>query len=854
MIRIFETKQTISGDNTGKGNDEEKQEKTLTLLNFVLETGHTSYLFRTTETGQLEHLYYGKKIHVDETSHLEESHTNAHGNSILYQNDHPELSLEDLSMETSAYGKGDIREPQFGILAADGSSTLDLVYLSHEILDHKEPFRTLPSSYGDPADGGKVDHLLLSLRDRNAGYIVELHYYVYEDCDVISRSAKFINASGTEVTLTRALSNLLDFPASGYRITSFHGGWTKEMGKYETILTAGKFVNSSFTGTSSNRSNPLVLMAEPLADEDRGRVYGFNLIYSGNHYEAFDVNSFGKTRFVSGINPDHFSWHLNPGEEFETPEAVMTFSDQGYNGMSQNMHHFVRRHISRGVWKNKERPVLLNSWEANYFDIDEGKLLKLAKKGKEAGVELFVMDDGWFGQRSDDHRALGDWQVNTRKLPGGLKGLSDKIHKLGLKFGIWIEPEMVNVDSDLYRAHPDWSMDIPGKDHAEGRNQRLLDFANPAVVDYITKAISAVLQSAEIDYVKWDMNRIVSDIYSKYLPADRQGETLHRYMLGVYQLMKNLTEAFPDILWEGCASGGCRFDLGALCFFSQIWASDNTDAVSRMDIQNGYSYGYPQITYTSHVSAVPNHQTLRVTPMETRANVAFFGNLGYECNLCDMSKEDCQAIAVQISIYKKYRKTLQFGDFYRTSESLAAGNRASDLGRALGLMSPAGGEGQSDNIITWTIVSPDRKQAVAMVAEKEIHPSDPHLTYVARGLDPDKKYHFSNLPIQVNVKTFGDLVNTVGLPIHVKQDSLVHNLIARFYHLDGEKEDSYAYGDSLIEYGKPLTQAYIGSGINNVRVFKDASSRLYFLEEVEQEIETQEDPAKEKQEDPANEA
>lgn len=827
MINQYSTTVKFGEENPKKDLHAEE----FTLQNFVLETAHTTYAFRTMMTGQLEHLYYGKLIHLDEAAEIGESHTNAHGNSTVYNNNHMEFSLEDMLLETSSYGKGDIREPQFAIKAADGSTTLDLVYISHDIDHEKAPLNGMPSSYVDEKDELNVDHLVIHLKDKNHGYLVDLHYYVFPECDVITRQASFINASEAPVRLTRALSNMVDFPATGYRITSFHGGWTKEMGKYDTILTAGRFSGSSFTGTTSNRTNPLVLMADPLASEDHGKVYGFNLLYSGNHYESFDVNSFGKTRFVNGINPDHFEWFLAPGETFETPESVMTFSDGGYNGMSHNMHRFVRKHITRGVWRDQERPILLNSWEANYFDIDEGKLLKLAKKGKEAGMELFVMDDGWFGDRKDDKRALGDWFVNTKKLPGGLKGLADKIHKMGLKFGIWIEPEMVNVDSELYRKHPEWAMDIPGMDHSEGRNQRDLDFSNPEVVDYMIQTMTEVLSSAEIDYVKWDMNRIFSDIYSKYLLEDRQGEVTHRYVLGLYHLMDALTTQFPEILWEGCSAGGNRFDLGALCYFPQIWGSDNTDAISRLDIQNGYSYGYPQSTYTSHVSACPNHQTLRVTPLETRANVAFFGNLGYECNLCDMSKEECEAIAVQVGIYKKYRKTLQFGDFYRTSESYASGNHASDMGRALGLMSPAAGQGCSDNVVTWTIVNEDQTTAVGLIAEKEHHPNDPHLTYVARGLNPDKRYHFSNIPSKVNVKTFGDLVNAVGLPIHVKQDSLIHNLIAKFYSLDGEVEDTICYGDTLMEAGKPLTQGYIGTGITNVRIFKDFASRIYFMSE-----------------------
>ena len=771
-------------------------------ISFVLSTAHTTYVMRVMPTGQLENLYYGRKIMVTDPEILVEKHAFAPGNSILYDQKHPQFSLEDICLETSGYGKGDIREAMITLVCRDGSSTVDFVYEADEIKKGKTPFETLPGSYGTEDE---VEHLCILLKDKNHGFHMQLNYYVFANEDVISRSAVFINDSNEKVMLTRMLSYQLDLNASDYFISSFHGGWTKEMNRTDLTLSGGKFVNSSFTGTSSNRSNPFFMMGRKDTTEDLGECFGFNLIYSGNHYEAAEVNAFQKTRIVAGINPENFRYELEPGERFEAPEAVLTYSSHGYNGMSHHMHAFVKKHIVRGKWANKERPVLLNSWEAAYFKIDEGKLLKLAKAGKEAGIELFVMDDGWFGNREDDHKALGDWTPDKKKLPGGLKGLCDKINALGMEFGIWVEPEMVNTDSELYREHPAWSMEIPNMEHSEGRNQRILDFANPKVVSYMTKKMEDVFGSAPIAYVKWDMNRIVSDAYSQYLTPEHQGEVYHRYVLGLYRMMKTLTEKFPNILFEGCASGGCRFDLGILCYFPQIWASDNSDAISRLTIQNGYSYGYPQSTYTAHVSTCPNHQTLRVTPLETRFAVAAFGVLGYECNLCDMNKEEFEAVKNQIALYKKYRAVLQQGTFYR---------------RRFG------------NVTEWTIVSEDQKTAVGMVVQKEAEPGHMYEVYKPVGLKETAQYHFFGRELKYNIKAFGDLINT-ATPIHVKPDSVVHNVLAKLIHMDGETEECVAGGDTLMYAGVKLHQAFVGTGYSDdVRFFPDFGSRLYFMEEV----------------------
>ncbi|MCR5640081.1 MAG: alpha-galactosidase [Lachnospiraceae bacterium] len=767
---------------------------------FELQTANTTYLFAVRSTGQLEHIYYGSRIQVSDVEALKEQHCVQQGNSIAYTQDDLDMTLEDLCLEMSGYGKGDIREPLVEVVCYDGSSTTDFVYESSEITQGKAPFETLPGSYDEE---NRVEHLCVTMKDQNQGFHLELHYYVYEAEDVITRSTKFINDSAHPVSIRRLLSTCVDFNEADFTISSFHGNWIKEMQKKDVVLTGGTYVNATYAGWSSNRSNPFVMASRPGCDEWSGECFGFNLIYSGNHYEAFEVSSFDKTRFVSGINPRNFAYGLAEGESLEAPEAVMTYSAAGHNGMSQNLHRFVRKHIVRGMWRDKERPVLLNSWEANYFEIDEGKLVALAKKGKEAGVELFVMDDGWFGNRSDDKRALGDWRVNTKKLPNGLKGLADKINALGLSFGIWVEPEMINVDSDLYRAHPDWALQIPGKPHSEGRNQRILDFCNPEVVDCMMEQMRQVFSSANIAYVKWDMNRIWSDYYSPYLPAEKQQEVNHRYIVGMYRMMKTLTQEFPQILFEGCASGGNRFDLGMLCYFPQIWGSDNSDAISRLSIQNGYSYGYPMSAVTAHVSACPNHQTLRNTPLSSRFHVASYGVLGYECNFCDMKKEELEAIAVQIATYKKHRRTMQYGSFYRL---------------------------RSDNVYQWMVVSEDRKDAVGMMLQREVMPNEPYMNFRAKGLDANRKYHFYSTPFQHNIKTFGSLVNAVA-PVHVKQDGLLHRAMAQVIKIDGEVEDATLYGDALMQVGKNLKQGFASSGFNNeVRVMTDFASRMYFME------------------------
>ena len=772
---------------------------------FLLETPGSTYAFRVLPSGHLEHLYYGRHISAENASDLlslTEKRSFEPGAVISYDGEHRALTLEDLCLEMSGPGKGDIREPFVELVHADGSRTCDFLFVSAELACDKPPFRTLPGSY---AEHGHVDRLTVTLKDASYGLTLELHYYVYPDCDCICRSARLLNGSREPVELERLLSLQLDLPDSPWAITCFHGAWVREMDRSTLTLPTGRFVMESRMGCTSSRMNPFFMLHDPAATEDSGNCWGFNLIYSGNHYETVEVNAYGKTRVLSGIHPQGFRFLLAPGESFEAPEAVMTYSPRGFGGQSRNMHAFVREHIVRGDWKHRPRPVLLNSWEASYFDFTEHSLLSLAKAGKELGCELFVMDDGWFGERSEDTRSLGDWDVNLKKLPGGLAGLGQKLRDLGLDFGIWVEPEMVNVNSRLYEAHPDWAMAIPGKPHSEGRHQRLLDLANPAVQDFLIDKMTEVFSSADIRYVKWDFNRIFSDAYSPYLPPERQGEVSHRYCVGLYRVLRELTGRFPRILFEGCASGGNRFDLGILAYFPQIWASDNTDAVSRARIQEGYSYGYPLSTVGAHVSACPNHQTLRTTPEDTRFNVAAFGLLGFELDLRDLNREQRRALSERISLYKEWREVFQFGTFYR---------------------------GRSGNLHEWTCVSRDGKRAVGLLLQELTRPNTQFERYFPKGLLPETPYRFCNEEQRLNIKRFGSLVNTVS-PIHVKQDSLLHNLIAKAVTIPGETEDCTAPGETLMA-GVKLKQGFSGTGYDEtVRYFGDFSSRLYFMEAAE---------------------
>lgn len=677
---------------------------------FALSTDSASCCFKILPTGQLEHLFYGKRINFGDDGRLldlfAQDCKGAAGGSIAYD-DASKFSLDGMSLESSGRGKGDAREPFVEVENADGSMTTDFVFESADVDSCPAEMRTLPSSRGCR------EHLCVTLKDKNFSHILRLHWNVYPECDVITRRAEFTNGSGASVRLRRLMSAQIDFEGDGFVAGDFSGSWAHEMNLNFTPLASGRHVVESSCGVSSSSANPFVMLGRGGVSQDSGECWGFNLVYSGNHYECFDVESGGRLRFVNGINPKEFSFSLAPGETFESPESVASYSDNGWNRLSRNLHRFARLHIARGEWSDRERPILLNSWEAAYFDIDQMKLLSLAEKAAAAGVELFVVDDGWFKGRTDDTRALGDWDADEGKFPGGLAPFVEKIKSLGMKAGLWVEPEMVSAESELFKAHGDWALDIPGKGHSEGRRQRMLDLANPSVQDFIIEKMSEVFSQADISYVKWDMNRAMSDVYSRSLSRDRQGEAAHRHTMGFYRVAKALVEKFPHILFEGCASGGNRFDLGALCVFPQIWASDCTDALRRVSIQEGYSYGYPQSAFSAHVSASPNHQTGRASPLETRFNVACFASFGYEMDLRAAGKGDLEKIKRQISFYKKWRGLFQFGQLRRS--------RCGDL-------------------VEWTVASEDSRRAAAIVFRARGGDDLPLARLFPRGLDPSLVY------------------------------------------------------------------------------------------------------------------
>ena len=782
---------------------------------FILDTAGTTYAMQVAKTGNIEHLYYGKKIHIDDSDGLTEQHEFAPNCTVSYSGEDWRISMQDMRLEVATHGKGDEREASVMLVNPDGSRTSDFVYESHAISKGRDGgSEGLPTAYGEDAEV-----LTVTLVDKENSIKLELIYCVFENCDVITRSARLINESDGEVRILKLMSAQIDFDPDDYIFSTFTGSWGREMKRTDHDVMTTRLTSSSYTGNSSNRANPFVMLSRRGAGEQYGEVYGFNLIYSGNHAESVEKSPYGKVRFITGINPESFEWNLQKGESFLTPEAVMTYSDKGYNGMSGQMHGFVSEHVLRGPWKDRLRPILLNSWEAAYFKINERKLLRLARKAKQAGIELFVMDDGWFGERDNDQTSLGDWFPNKKKLPHGVKGICDKVRALGLEFGIWVEPEMVSRKSKLYEQHPEWAMEIPGKPHSEGRTQMILDLSNVAVQDYLIKAMSDVFESADISYVKWDMNRNFSDIFSQSLPASRQGEVAHRYILGLYRVMRELTQKFPKILFEGCASGGNRFDLGILSYFPQIWASDDTDAASRAEIQTGYSYGYPMSTVTAHVSDCPNHQTLRRTPIETRFNIASFGVLGYECNLNDLSKADFEAVKAQVAMYKKWREVMQFGRFYRQaciSDSTAHG---------FSVLEPLPG-----NDISWTVVAPDKTRAVSMTMQLLVHPNSQWGVLKPLGLEPSYKYHLEGREMNFDVRDFGGLINYVA-PFHIRQDGFLHRTIARFYKMKSESESHDMYGDAMMYAGVHLRSAFASGGYNeNMRFYPDFGSRIYTIE------------------------
>ena len=634
---------------------------------FTLETDHTMYQMQADAYGVLRHLWYGAKT-VCEMSYLQDYPDVGFSGNIYAAGNDRTYSLDTLPLEYAGAGVGDFRVPAVAAVHADGSSALDLRYYSHTVKPGKYGIEGLPAVY---AAEDEAETLEVVLRDTASAVEVTLLYAVLPALDLVTRCARIRNLGETPVTLTKAASLCLDISRGSWEWVHFHGRHAMERQMERRLLFHGIQEIGSTRGTSSHHQNPTVLLCTPDCTETAGACIGAALVYSGSHQTRLECDQLGQVRMVMGIHPDLFRWELKAGETFSTPEVMLSYSDTGLETLSHHFHQAIREHICRGKYQLAERPVLINNWEATYFGFDTEKILHIAEEAARLGVDMLVLDDGWFGKRDDDCSGLGDWFVNETKLSGGLHDLVEKIKGMGMRFGIWFEPEMISEDSDLYRKHPDWAIRIPDRAPMRSRYQLVLDMANPEVQEYLFRVMSDVLHSADISYVKWDMNRSISDWYTRTLPADRQGEMPHRYVLGLYALLERLTAAFPDVLFEGCSGGGGRFDAGMLYYCPQIWCSDDTDAYERTKIQYGTSFFYPVSAVGSHVSTVPNHQTGRITPFETRGTVAMAGSFGYELDLNLLSDGEKQEVAEQIRQFKTYGPLIHNGKYYRLTNPMA---------------------------------------------------------------------------------------------------------------------------------------------------------------------------------------
>ncbi|USB34331.1 alpha-galactosidase [Paenibacillus sp. YPG26] len=699
---------------------------------FHLQTDNTSYVIQIVR-GYAAQLYWGKRIRsISSASSLRYVDRSFSPN---IDPDDAAFSLDVLPQEYPAYGHTDFRNPAYQIQLENGTTVTDLKYNTHRIIKGKPPVAGLPATYVEQAE--EADTLEIELVDSVINLKVILTYSVFEKLNAITRSVNFTNEGKQDLKILRALSMSVDLPDDQYDVLHLSGAWADERNVERRPLTRGHQLIESRRGASSHQQNPFLALLRQGADENQGEVYGFSLVYSGNFVAGVEVDQYRTSRVSLGINPFDFSWLLNPGESFQTPEAVTVYSDQGLGGMSRTYHKLYRTRLARGEFRDKERPILINNWEATYFNFNADKIESIAKKGRELGIELFVLDDGWFGHRDNDKTSLGDWFVDKSKLPGGLEDLVNRVTSLGMKFGLWFEPEMISEDSELYRSHPDWCLHVPDRSRSTGRNQLVLDFSREEVGDAVIQMVSAILSSAPITYVKWDMNRHMTEVGSPDLPAERQRETAHRYMLGLYRVMEAITSRFPHILFESCSGGGGRFDPGILYYMPQTWTSDNTDAVCRLKIQYGTSIVYPVSSMGSHVSAVPNHQVHRHTSLKMRGDVALSGNFGYELDLTKFTPEEEELVKQQVAFYKETRGLIQFGEYYR-------------------LRSPFEG-----NDTGWMFVSEDQSEAIVMYFKVLAQPNAPLDTLRLRGLNPDYDYKVSGLEQPAG----GDALMYAGLNI-----------------------------------------------------------------------------------------
>ena len=742
---------------------------------FYLANDKLSYLFRVGKYGELQHLHFGAPVKMEDAEALFCRQGLGWGSNIVLDDSDVESCLDFMALEWSGSGRGDYRESP---LELAGQST-DLRYVNYELLEG-----VAPMTCGLPQAHGECETLAITLEQE--GLRVKLYYSLFDTA--LTRRTVVENIGDSARKLQKVMSTSVDILGS-FTMASFHGGWSAEMRRHDVQVGGAKVVNESLTGASSNRHNPGFMLFEEGATETDGRVYGFNLVYSGNHYAAAQQAQTGLTRVMQGINPSNFLKELAPGEIFETPEAVLCHSDAGFGGMSANMHRFVNEHIVPAQWAGKPRPVLYNSWEGCVFDFNQRRLLDLADRARDLGCELFVLDDGWFGVRNNDKCSLGDYNVNLKKLPDGMGGLAKRINAKGLQFGLWFEPESVSPDSDCYRAHPDWALTDEFQP-VLGRHQLLLDLTKPEVRDYIVNSVGGVLDSANISYVKWDMNR-----HSIAL-----GAKAHDFVLGVYDVFRRVFGPRPDILLESCSSGGNRFDLGMLCFSPQVWCSDDTDPIERLTIQGNLSFLYPQSTFGAHVSAAPHAQTLRNTPLATRANVSYFGCLGYELDLKHLLPVEVSQIKVQTAFYKQYRELFQYGSFRRHK-------------------------------LGWQVC--DGKMAIAGVFHELVHAGPGYEQLRVAGLDPDKLYSVRSLEQKIRVGQFANLLKHV-VPFPVSPNGLVvHAADARYAMPDGG--EAFTASGAALRSGVMLKPLFRGTGYDaNQRTQGDFGSNVYIIEPVEE--------------------
>lgn len=709
---------------------------------FTLSTNNTSYQMMADKYLVLNHLYYGENIGQEDMSYLLDYQDRGFSGNPYEAGNERDYSLDSRPQEYSTNGVGDYRINSVSVINADGSDAADWRYAGYTIEKGKYAIPGMPALYGEEKD---ADTLIVELADKVTGLHAFLYYSVWEERDIITRCVKFVNQGTDAIVLTKAASMNLDLMSGDWELMHFHGRHNLERQMERVPLMRGKMTVESVRGASSHQHNPFAILCSKDTTEEAGPCYGTALVYSGNFSIEAEKDQMGQTRLTAGINSQRFAWTLEAGAEFWTPEAVMTYSSEGFEKMSSNFHHTFREHLCRGKYKHERRPVLINNWEATYFDFNTEKLLDIAKLASQYGIEMLVMDDGWFGHRNDDSTSLGDWFVNEKKLPGGLNYLVDEVNKLGMKFGIWMEPEMISPDSELYKEHPDWAIAVKGRTGTLSRNQYVLDFSRKDVRDCIYEKICAILNSANIEYVKWDMNRQLTDLGSLALPADRQGELSHRYVLGVYEMQERLTRDFPDLLLENCSGGGARFDPGMLYYSPQIWCSDDTDAIERLGIQEGTALIYPLSAMGAHVSDCPNHTVGRNTPFKTRGEVALAGTFGYELDITKIAKEEQEQIPQQTAMYHKYNDLVREGDYYRIASYRE--NHFYDC---------------------YMVVSKDKKEALVTFVTVHARPNYHSLKVRLQGLNPNLDYRLEG-EMENECVYGGDLLMNAGMLVPSEQ-------------------------------------------------------------------------------------